>query len=151
MGYFVLYIRYYSHFRFSVSLKMSAVHSGGGNGLDDDMKGKKSDSNSEDAVVKTVGKPPLLSTPTSSGESKLVPHKLIAKSLSTSSMDSTSSITSDEMNDPPIYIYAPWDVFGDAEEVGKVKLAKKGDKLPLEKWKKKKDGHIAVKFRYACT
>ena len=118
-----------------------------GNVLEDDMKAKQSETNSEEAVAKSGG---LLSTPTSSGNSQSNPHKLLVKSFSTSSMDSTSSITSEEMNDPPIYMHAPWDVFGEAEEVGKVKIAKKGDQLPLEKWKKKKDGHIAVKFRCAC-
>ena len=49
-----------------------------------------------------------------------------------------------------VYNYAPWDIFGEAEGIGRVKLVKMGDPLPVEmgyKVRKGVESNIAVKFR----
>jgi hypothetical protein len=71
----------------------------------------------------------------------------LLKSFSTTSVDSATSITSLEMNEPAIFTHAPHDVYGEDKEVGKMRVAKEGDSLPVEKWKLKKGCDIAVKFR----
>lgn len=71
----------------------------------------------------------------------------LRKSLSTTSVESATSITSLELNEPAIFDQAPHDIYGEDEEVGKMRVAKQGDALPVEKWKLKKGCDIAVKFR----
>ena len=71
----------------------------------------------------------------------------LLKSFSTTSVDSATSITSLEMNEPVIFTHAPNDVFGEDKEVGKMRVARAGESLPVEKWKLKKGCDIAVKFR----
>ena len=72
------------------------------------------------------------------------------KSSSVKSVDSTLTFESDDLNDDKTYNMAPWDIFGDAAGVGRVKVAKVGDILPLTTgYKVKKDGtaQVGVKFR----
>ena len=51
------------------------------------------------------------------------------------------------MNEPVIFTHAPTDVFGEDKEVGRMRVARAGESLPVEKWKLKKGCDIAVKFR----
>jgi len=85
-----------------------------------------------------------------SGEDDENVHQEMNKSSSVKSDDSTLSFQSDDLTDDKIYEVAPWDIFGDAEGVGRVKVAKVGDNLPLTTgYKVKKDGsaQVGVKFR----
>ena len=67
--------------------------------------------------------------------------------ISTGSLESFAS-DDDAQIEETIYPEAPWDIYGDSEFVGKVKVAQTGDKLPLEtKYVAKKGGSIGVKFR----
>ena len=71
------------------------------------------------------------------------------RSDSVKSIDSNLSFTSDDLNEKS-YSECPWDVYGDHEAVGRVKIAKVGDKLPLSTgYKAKKDGkaEVGVKFK----
>ena len=71
------------------------------------------------------------------------------RSDSVNSVDSNVSFTSDDLNEKS-YSECPWDVYGDHEAVGRVKIAKVGDKLPLSTgYKAKKDGkaEVGVKFK----
>ena len=71
------------------------------------------------------------------------------RSDSVNSVDSNLSFTSDDLNEKS-YSECPWDVYGDHEAVGRVKIAKVGDKLPLSTgYKAKKDGkaEVGVKFK----
>ena len=75
----------------------------------------------------------------------------LTREPSTKSVDSVASFTSDDLNEETVYDKAPWDIFGEAEGLGRVKLVKAGDLLPMETgYKAKKDGtaEIGVKFRY---
>lgn len=72
------------------------------------------------------------------------------RSDSVKSTDSNLSFTSDDLNQEKSYSECPWDVYGDHEAVGRVKIAKVGDKLPLTTgYKAKKDGkaEVGVKFK----
>ena len=83
-----------------------------------------------------------------SGEENV--HQQMNKSASVQSVDSTLSFQSDDLTEDKIYEVAPWDIFGDAAGVGRVKVAKVGDNLPLTTgYKVKKDGsaQVGVKFR----
>ena len=71
---------------------------------------------------------------------------LSKRSVSAISVESAVSTTSEELNETTVYANAPFEVFGESEEIGRVRVAKEGEKLPLEKWKQKRG--IAVKFRY---
>jgi len=72
------------------------------------------------------------------------------KSSSVKSVDSTLSFESEDLSDEKVYSMAPWDIFGEAAGVGRVKVAKAGDILPLTTgYKVKKDGtaQVGVKFK----
>ena len=72
--------------------------------------------------------------------------KELTRSISVLSEESACSVTSEDLNEPTVYTHAPFEVFGEADEIGKVRVARDGEKLPLEKWKQKKG--FAVKFRF---
>ena len=68
--------------------------------------------------------------------------------VSTGSLESFASDNDDARIEKTIYPEAPWDIYGESEFVGKVKVAQTGDKLPLAtKYVAKKGGSIGVKFR----
>ena len=74
----------------------------------------------------------------------------IPRSTSVKSFDSTVSFTSDDLNEDKVYEKAPWDVYGEATGLGRVKVAQAGDALPITTgYKAKKDGtaQVGVKFR----
>ena len=63
---------------------------------------------------------------------------------------SALSFASDDFDTTKEYDKAPWDIFGEAEGLGRVRLAKAGDLLPiLTGYKAKKDGtaEVGVQFR----
>ena len=70
----------------------------------------------------------------------------LTRSISVLSEESACSVTSEDLDEPTVYTHAPYEVFGEADEIGRVRVAKDGEKLPLEKWKQKKG--FAVKFRF---
>ena len=72
----------------------------------------------------------------------------IIKSLSTASVDSATSVTSEDLNVPEIYTHAPHDIYGVDDEVGRIRVVKEGETLPKEKWKLKKNSDVALKFRW---
>ena len=74
----------------------------------------------------------------------------IVRSSSTKSVDSVMSFNSDDLNEDKVYENSPYEIFGEAAGVGRVRVARKGDRLPLVTgYKAKKDGtaEVAVKFR----
>lgn len=74
----------------------------------------------------------------------------MVRSSSTKSVDSVMSFESDDLEVDRVYQMAPYEIFGEAAGVGRVRVAKKGDFLPLTTgYKAKKDGtaEIGVKFR----
>ena len=73
----------------------------------------------------------------------------ISRTLSTVSTDSTASLNSEDFEETPAdYNEAPWDIYGDAEGVGRVLVARKGDSLPCNtKYKVRKGSSVAASFR----
>ena len=80
-------------------------------------------------------------------QSEAETSQTLHKSFSTTSVDSATSVTSLEMSEPAIFTHAPHDLFGEDAEVGKMRVVKEGEELPVEKWKLKKGCAVAVKFR----
>ena len=75
----------------------------------------------------------------------------LARSDSTTSNVSAVSLDSVDLDAEQIYEKAPWDIFGEAPGLGRVRIAKTGDMLPiLTGYKAKKDGtaEVGVQFRY---
>ena len=75
----------------------------------------------------------------------------LARSDSTSSNVSAVSLDSADLDVEKMYERAPWDIFGEAPGLGRVRIAKSGDMLPiLTGYKAKKDGtaEVGVQFRY---
>ena len=74
----------------------------------------------------------------------------IIRSSSTKSVNSVMSFESDDLDEDRVYQMAPYDIFGEANGVGRVRVARKGESLPFTTgYKAKKDGsaEIGVKFR----
>jgi len=59
-------------------------------------------------------------------------NNTLRKTLSTTSVESAASINSLELNEPAIFDHAPHDIYGEDEEVGKMRVAKQGDALPVD-------------------
>ena len=77
-------------------------------------------------------------------------HAEIIRTSSTKSVDSVMSFESDDLSEDRVYQMAPYELFGEAAGVGRVRVVKKGDILPLTTgYKAKKDGtaEVGVKFR----
>ena len=72
----------------------------------------------------------------------------ITRSESLISTSSVNSFNSDDLADVITYSEAPWDIFGKADGIGRVLVAKKGDSLPADtKYKTTKGSNVAVRFR----
>ena len=75
----------------------------------------------------------------------------LTRSTSTNSNVSAVSFGSADLDVEKVYEKAPWDIFGEAPGLGRVRIAKTGDMLPiLTGYKAKKDGtaEVGVQFRY---
>jgi hypothetical protein len=75
----------------------------------------------------------------------------LTRSDSTTSNVSAVSLDSADLDAEKMYERAPWDIFGEAPGLGRVRIAKSGDMLPiLTGYKAKKDGtaEVGVQFRY---
>ena len=82
-------------------------------------------------------------------------NPILNRSDSTARKDSSvsaASFTSADLNVDEEYSEAPWDIYGEHEGIGSIKIATRGSSLPLiTGYKTKKDGTatVGVQFRYS--
>ena len=80
-----------------------------------------------------------------------IPTSPLSRSSSAGSNVSAISFASEDLDVSKEYDHAPWDIYGEVEGLGRIRLVNKGADLPmLTGYKTKKDAtaEVGVQFRY---